>query len=501
MKRYKAFIGGVLLFVSVFFIAAPQFVFAAECDCYCATMDYGAVPISNAGDNRIYEDLATCDYMCEYWYGDGALMCATHESQLPQYNTYCFKEDMCAKQNGKWSESQAPDCLLDYRYCYPDPAKDEDLKLAVSIGEMSQPEDLAEYVQNVYSWLLGASLLVAIVMIMVSGLQWVLSASGTSAESAKTRMKSSVVGVVLLMAVSMILYTVNPQLLALQMEDLPMIRGVYFLDDSVKCENFLKAGYTVDPDRSALTESCGEDVSKVTKDAAGVEIPEDEQVECEWSTCPVVPTPHSNMQASSVCLVHPSSGDNVCVGCWDVVADNDLDVMPSPAVCEALTPEPITRGDQFSCVHTLDGGFSQASTLSAATEGQCALIGFNCGSIDSCSEYDTIQTVNNDGVEDLDGLREGREGITEELGEYIGSYAENWVMEFPHWIDMCNANVCGFNGGCTPDTSGDWFYASSYTVINDCISTETAEQNEQEEAAAAAAVSESSSSSMTDLYD
>jgi hypothetical protein len=468
MKMMKAFIAGVFVFMNVFLFVVPV-VSAAECDCYCAS-DNGAVPISEK-DNRVFEDFQTCDYYCEYWGLGSALVCATDQSQLPQYNTYCFTRDMCTKQDGVWSEEQATDCLQNYRYCYPDPEKDEDVELAVSIGGMERPEDLSDYVQNVYDWLLGASLLVAIVMIMVAGAQWILSAGGaSSAQKAQERIKAAVVGLVLLMSVSAILYIVNPQLLNLQMQDLPMVRTVYFLDDSIKCEKFVQAGYTVEPDRSALEESCGEDASKVVKDTAGMEIPEVDQIECQWSTCPIVdPIPNSSpsMKARGSCVAHPSNGELICLGCWDVTATNSLNIAPDETLCSTLTPDPIDKGDVFSCVHTLDGGFTQSNPFASVTGGQCALIAYKEDDIDSCSEYDTIKAVNNDGSEDLDSLREGRTGITDSLGEFVGSYLENWYIEFPQWKNLCESN------GCVAEMSNSAYYISgSFFAANDCVEKE-----------------------------
>ncbi len=70
---------------------------------------------------------------------------------------------------------------------------------------------LGAYVSGVYKYLIGFALTIAIVMIMVGGLQYVLGASSGDVKSGKIRMTDAIEGFILLMFVYVVLYTVNPE--------------------------------------------------------------------------------------------------------------------------------------------------------------------------------------------------------------------------------------------------------------------------------------------------
>lgn len=74
---------------------------------------------------------------------------------------------------------------------------------------------IGTYFSAVYRWLLGASLTVAIVMVMIGGIQYVISAGRGDVSEAKQRITNAVVGFVLLLSTYVILYTVNPELTVL----------------------------------------------------------------------------------------------------------------------------------------------------------------------------------------------------------------------------------------------------------------------------------------------
>ncbi|MBI4435470.1 D-alanyl-D-alanine carboxypeptidase family protein [Candidatus Uhrbacteria bacterium] len=94
-------------------------------------------------------------------------------------------------------------------------------------GDVLKVNYLGDYIAGIYKYLLGISTTIAIVMVMVSGLQWALG--GASAEAigkAKTRIKNALTGLVLLLCTYAILATVNPNLLRLQFPELEVIPEV-----------------------------------------------------------------------------------------------------------------------------------------------------------------------------------------------------------------------------------------------------------------------------------
>ena len=71
---------------------------------------------------------------------------------------------------------------------------------------------LGEYISAIYKYLVGISVSIAIVLIMIGGFQYVLSSGSGDVGSAKKRIRNAIEGLVLLLAVYVILYTVNPQM-------------------------------------------------------------------------------------------------------------------------------------------------------------------------------------------------------------------------------------------------------------------------------------------------
>lgn len=108
-----------------------------------------------------------------------------------------------------------------------------DLKFTDGIvdGDTIKINYLADYIAAGYKWMIGAAVTIAIVMIMIGGLQWTLSGGsilGTggkanTASAAKKRISNAVTGLVLLLSTYMILAIVNPNLIRLQFPELETI--------------------------------------------------------------------------------------------------------------------------------------------------------------------------------------------------------------------------------------------------------------------------------------
>ncbi len=75
-------------------------------------------------------------------------------------------------------------------------------------GDTIKINYLGDYIAGVYKWLLGSATLIAIVMLMIGGLQYTIFQE----DKAKTRIKNAVTGLVLLLSTYLILATINPQL-------------------------------------------------------------------------------------------------------------------------------------------------------------------------------------------------------------------------------------------------------------------------------------------------
>ncbi len=80
------------------------------------------------------------------------------------------------------------------------------------VSGMLESNFIGIYISGVYKFLIGFAIIVAIVMMMIGGLQYVAGATSGDIEKAKTRIRNAVEGFVLLLFVYVILFTVNPEL-------------------------------------------------------------------------------------------------------------------------------------------------------------------------------------------------------------------------------------------------------------------------------------------------
>lgn len=92
---------------------------------------------------------------------------------------------------------------------------------------------IGQYIQGVYHFLLGFSMIVAIVMVMIGGLKYVMAAGGGDTKSAKEQINNAIVGLVLLFSVSLILYTTEGnRLITFPDMTLTAIDPIKFVSDS-----------------------------------------------------------------------------------------------------------------------------------------------------------------------------------------------------------------------------------------------------------------------------
>jgi hypothetical protein len=76
---------------------------------------------------------------------------------------------------------------------------------------------LAQYIIAIYQWALRAIVILAIFMIMLGGVQWIIShGNPTAISSAKSKIGASIIAVVIILCVNLILSLINPQLTILK---------------------------------------------------------------------------------------------------------------------------------------------------------------------------------------------------------------------------------------------------------------------------------------------
>ncbi len=228
MKRILA----ALLFLATAFTALPtQALAAASCD--DSVISYLHLPVC-----ACYHDVAYCDSytptISSYAFGEAE--CTTYCKQI--YGDYYVSSvvnggkdtcegkavaSACAATNAqaRTATSTGNQALFDAAAKtspgYPTPS----LSVAIPGVDFAKPlvidgqvysNFIGTYVSGIYNFLILFAITIAIVMMMVGGIQYVLGASSGDVKGGKKRIKDAVEGFVLLMFVYIILLTVNPQL-------------------------------------------------------------------------------------------------------------------------------------------------------------------------------------------------------------------------------------------------------------------------------------------------
>lgn len=339
-------------------LAAGETATGSQCNCWCTSKD-------GAKDARAAASHAACSTTCKEK-GEKIIVCSRKASELPGNNLRCFEnaavcEANCAgpsltakqKANGYFYDEkyQPTECVTGTHYCYctgssyelaykipnPDPSKPP-------IGEIT---DLGSYVNIVYTYLLGISATVAIVMIMIGGIQYVTAVGTGNVKAAKTRIQNAVVGIVLLFSAALILQTVNPRLLTLQPPRLPAMKRIELLTDDNNCQVLADKGYQIqvegrDHAKGAPAKACGVK-GTVVKDAKGTAVAEG--TVCTFRTC---------SDKTKSCFI---SGDKAeCIACKEAVPTNETGLIPTSSVCAQLQKgmTPATDTDHPYCFWTRD---------------------------------------------------------------------------------------------------------------------------------------------------
>ncbi|HTM68628.1 MAG TPA: pilin [Candidatus Binatia bacterium] len=125
-----------------------------------------------------------------------------------------------------------PSCPAGQGKCYANPPP---ANLAVTIGGKARVIDVGDYIATVYNYGVAIVGIIAGVVFVVAGFQY-LTAGGDAGRvsKAKDKIRDALVGLLLTFGAYVILNTINPDILRLQMPKVPLVKKVLF----VACQYF-----------------------------------------------------------------------------------------------------------------------------------------------------------------------------------------------------------------------------------------------------------------------
>lgn len=175
-------------------------------------------------DNKTAADNAAAQQKAA---ADLAAMVAGGKTRLPWTKAECIAvlQKGSTEQQYDWIPPKSDLNTQIGDYCY---IKQLPTKMQVDIGSTGVISGLPQYINIAYKYALGIGVIVMIVVIVFSGIQWMLSGAISSINNSKDRIKNAALGLLLLFGANTILYTINPQLLNLKLPPMHAIRSEKF---------------------------------------------------------------------------------------------------------------------------------------------------------------------------------------------------------------------------------------------------------------------------------
>ncbi len=148
-------------------------------------------------------------------------------------NYPCYTTAACTKAGGDFAACpQKCDGSSNHGFCY---VRQSPIPLTINIAGKSTVLDIGQYVELVYRYAVYVAGIFAAVMFMIGGLQWLTAGGNTSSiGTAKKRIVDASIGLALTLFAWLILNTINPSLVRLQMPRIPMVQKQNF----VACDQF-----------------------------------------------------------------------------------------------------------------------------------------------------------------------------------------------------------------------------------------------------------------------
>ncbi|MDP2631158.1 MAG: hypothetical protein Q8P30_00115 [Candidatus Uhrbacteria bacterium] len=446
----------------------PAFSVSAEeerCTCYCESSS-GATSLGFASSRDACRD--SCD-SGEYTPFLGCYT-ADEEDLIPRNNTLCWTQAECEADMTILNGVEVPSiwggqenrCDSGEGYCKNQPGN---ISLSVAIGNMTEVGDIGSYVNAVYIFLIPAAALIAIIMVMIGGLQYMLARGNPGAiGKAKERMSHAVVGLLLLLVAYTIAAVVDPNLVSFDSLSPPKVRQVVFLDTETTCEALSASGIDITMNAGG-TGTCG-DTGVLGDIPDGVIISMEKGDTCYYSTCSSVVETCATTGANTLDCIRCASSFDLLVGF------NPGGLDPSESNCARLahktTDDDIAKKESFYC-----GFFNPANISTSITENnyeRCIEVVYpkssdslKCQNLEadygaSCRSYDEAQGKYN-------FLSDSALGYNDDEVDDLRDHNN----EYPFLETVCSADPCGF---APPGKSCEVFqgdlYQREYGFAPDC---------------------------------
>lgn len=111
-------------------------------------------------------------------------------------------------------------------FCY---ARSGQMALSVNIGGRSTVIDLADYLNLLYKYGIAVAGILAAVMMMIGGFQYLTAADSDRVSKGKERITNAITGLVVLFTAWLLLNTINPDLVSLRLPKIPVIKRRAFV--------------------------------------------------------------------------------------------------------------------------------------------------------------------------------------------------------------------------------------------------------------------------------
>lgn len=413
----------------------------ASCKCYCGTASTGAVSKGTIADQTACK--ASCDDDNTEFVG---CFSPTDSSTYPEKSDICWTQEQCRDDDSTntW-EDKVVDCTdspVKMGHCYSAPIA---VNVMTAINGETKFTGVADYVNAIYQLLIPAMAIVAVVMIMIAGLQYILARGNPNGiKVAKQRMANAVIGMVLLMSAYALANLLDPSLTHIKQLRVPKVKEVVMLSEEEKCWYLSSLGLEID---GMTPDKFNDRACKTTGKVTGVDGASDKLntaglmgYECTYTKC-------------------DGGGTCTALGCGSCRQAAAFGLTPSEDVCYSLeAPDDITLpeyGKAHYCEYIPDNGGTCISAESNPND-----LGVNCTAMRSGND-----SIGWGGCRDYDAVDVWGYGVNQ--GD-IDSHTES--LELLQRI--CELDPCGL-GGDADETKGAWkggqgCTMSTYTTGN-CV--------------------------------